>query len=159
DVRRAFEHYAAHHNRGRPFFILGHSQGTNHALRLLSEAIQGTPLERRLVAAYVPGNPTPLSPFADHLTRIPPCVRPEQTDCAAAWGVFGEGYADTAGWETGALYWDARRRYWRLTGGQPLSNINPVTWAADRRSAPASLHRGAVPFGVAASHFTRPLER
>lgn len=159
DVRRAFAHYAAHHNRGRPFFILAHSQGANHALRLLSEAVQGTPLERRLVAAYVPGNPTPRAVFADDLTRIPPCARPDQTGCAAVWGVFGEGHTDFAGWEAANVYWDARRRRWRAPGGQPLSNVNPVTWAADRKSAPAGLHRGAVPFGVAASHFARPLER
>ena len=37
DVRRAFAHYAAHDNQGRPFFLVAHSQGSNHALRLLME--------------------------------------------------------------------------------------------------------------------------
>ncbi len=157
DVRRAFAHYVAHHNHGRPFFILAHSQGANHALRLLSEAVQGTPLERRLVAAYVPGNPTPRSVFTEDLTRIPPCARPEQTGCAAVWGVFGEGHGDFAAWEAANVYWDAPRRRWRAPGGQPLSNVNPVTWTDDRRPAPQGLHRGAVPFGVPATHFTRPV--
>ncbi len=74
DLRRAFAHYAEHDNGGRPFFLVAHSQGSNHGLRLLMEAIQGTPLESRLVAAYLPGMPTPRAVFAQSLTRLPPCA-------------------------------------------------------------------------------------
>ena len=31
DVARAFRHFAAHANHGRPIIIASHSQGTNHA--------------------------------------------------------------------------------------------------------------------------------
>lgn len=157
DVRRAFEYYVDHQNDGRPFFIVGHSQGANHAQRLVSEVIQGTPLERRLVAAYLPGNPVPRSVFADDLTRIPPCVQPAQTGCAAIWGTFGEGYTEFKPWEENNVYWDAPRQRWHAVRGQSLFNVNPVTWTDDVSQAPASLHRGAVPFGVPATHFTRPL--
>ncbi|MNK56608.1 putative Ig domain protein [compost metagenome] len=154
DVRQAFEHYVKHENNGRPFFLVAHSQGSNHALRLLSEAIQGTPLERRLVAAYLPGNPTPRSVFERDLTRIPPCTSPVQTGCVAIWGVFGEGFADFGSWERENVTWEAWNRSWRAPGTRPLVNVNPLTWTDE--DAPASMHRGAVPFGVPATHFTRP---
>lgn len=159
DVRRAFEYYAAHDNGGRPFFLVGHSQGANHAQRLLSEVIQGTPLERLLVAAYLPGQPLPRSVFEDDLTRIPPCRQPAQTGCAAVWGVFGEGgMVDFKAWEENA-YWNTARGHWTTAPGQPLVNVNPVSWSVDEPRTPASRHRGAVPFGVAGSNFTHPRMR
>lgn len=159
DVRRAFEHYLAHDNGGRPFFLVGHSQGANHAQRLLSEVIQGTPAQQRMVAAYLPGQPLPRSVFEDDLTRIPPCTRPAQTGCVAVWGVFGEGGVnDFDAWEENA-YWNAARQRWIAQPGVPMVNINPVSWSVDEPRTPASRHRGAVPFGVAATHFTRPRAR
>jgi hypothetical protein len=150
DVRRAFEYYASHYNGGRPFFLVGHSQGTNHAQRLLTEVIQGTPLERLLVAAYIPGQPVPRSVFRDDLTRIPPCEQPAQTGCAAIWGTFGEeeGQADLAAWQKENGYWNRERQRWTGAEGQPLVSINPVSWSAAEPRTSASLHRGAVPFGT-----------
>ncbi|MCC6947419.1 MAG: DUF3089 domain-containing protein [Bradyrhizobiaceae bacterium] len=157
DVRRAFAYYAEHENQGRPFFLVAHSQGSNYGLRLLMEAIQGTPLQARLVAAYLPGMPTPRSVFAEHLARIPPCATAGQVGCVAIWGVFKDGYRDFGGWEAINVYWDAAARRWRSAKGMPLVNINPVSWRADDVPAPQSLHLGAVPFGVAATHFSRPV--
>lgn len=154
DVRQAFEYYVTQHNAGRPFFLVAHSQGSNHALRLLSEEIQGKPIERRLVAAYLPGNPTPRSVFTDDLTRTPPCTSPDQTGCVAIWGVFGEGFSDFGSWHSENVTWDARRRSWRAPGNASLVNVNPVTWTTG--DSPAALHRGAVPFGVPETHFSRP---
>lgn len=156
DVRRAFEHYATHHNQGRPFFLVGHSQGANHAQRLLSESIQGTPLQKRMVAAYLPGIPLPRSVFDDDLRRIPPCIQAAQTGCAAVWGVFGPGKGNDFGdWEL-AAHWNARQQRWMATPGKPLVNINPVSWSKKYPRTAASAHRGAVPFGVDATHFTQP---
>lgn len=156
DVRRAFEHYAAHDNQGRPFFLVGHSQGANHAQRLLSELVQGTPLQQRLVAAYLPGIPLPRAVFDDDLRRIRPCNAPAQTGCAAVWGVFGKGQGnDLADWEQ-VTHWNARQQRWIPATGQPLVNINPVSWSKKERQTAARAHRGAVPFGAASTHFTQP---
>ncbi len=157
DVRRAFDHYAAHDNRGRPFFLVAHSQGSNHAMRLLIEAIRGTPMAARLVAAYLPGQPTPRAVFAGPLLSIPPCALPDQTGCVAPWGVFAEGTRDFGAWEAINVYWDAGARRWRSAKGMALVNVNPVSWRADDAPVPASQHRGAVPFGVPATHFTAPV--
>lgn len=59
DVERAFEHYVKSYNRGRPFILASHSQGSNHALRLLQQKIIGTPMHKRLVAAYLVGMAIP----------------------------------------------------------------------------------------------------
>jgi len=148
DVLAAFKYYVAHYNGGRPFFLVGHSQGTNHAQRLLSEAIHGTPLEKLLVAAYLPGQPIPRAVFRDDLTRIPPCARPAQTGCVAIWETFGEHTdADLDGWQENG-YWNRARQRWVGASGQPLVNLNPVSWDTRKPSTPARRHRGAVPFGT-----------
>jgi hypothetical protein len=41
DIKKAFQYYLAHWNKGRPFFIASHSQGSQHAVRLISELIEG----------------------------------------------------------------------------------------------------------------------
>jgi hypothetical protein len=53
DVRRAFDAFHARRGPGRPFLLASHSQGSVLAERLLREAISGTPLRDRLVAAAV----------------------------------------------------------------------------------------------------------
>ena len=59
DVSAAFRVFIARHNNGRPFIIASHSQGTAHAIRLLQEEILATPLQDRLVAAYLIGGYVP----------------------------------------------------------------------------------------------------
>ncbi|MCL4765503.1 MAG: DUF3089 domain-containing protein [Hyphomicrobiaceae bacterium] len=157
DVRRAFSFYVEHWNQGRPFFLVAHSQGSNHALRLLMESIQGRPLQSRLVAAYLPGMPTPRTVFTRHLTGIPTCATAEQIGCVAIWGVFAEGYREFGAWEAINVYWDAAARRWRSAVGMPLIGTNPVSWRENGLPVPARLHQGAVPFGVAATHFSRPV--
>lgn len=159
DVRRAFLHYVKYYNGGRPFFIVAHSQGSEHALRLISEEVQGTPVESRMVAAYLPGDPVPRSVFSNNLTRIPPCTYPEQTGCVAVWGTFGEGYDDFTEWESLNIYWDPLRARWRPAYGESLYNVNPVSWLDNKEQTPLNSHRGAVPFGAKATHFTKPVPR
>jgi hypothetical protein len=55
DVARAFRYYIDHENHGRPFIIASHSQGSRLAVELLQSEILGSPLQQRLVAAYVIG--------------------------------------------------------------------------------------------------------
>ncbi len=55
DVRPAFEHYLEHDNGGRSFILASHSQGSDHAMRLLQELIDPGPLREQMVAAYMIG--------------------------------------------------------------------------------------------------------
>ncbi len=157
DLRRAFAHYVEHDNKGRPFFLLAHSQGSNHALRLLIEEVQDTPLQSRLVAAYLPGMPTPQTVLSEHLQEIPPCSDAGQIGCVAIWGTFLEGHPGYGGWEVENVYWDAGTQGWRVPKGMPLVGLNPVSWGAGEPATPAQRHLGAVPFGAAKTHFSRPV--
>jgi len=63
DVKRAFDYYMAHENKGRPIIIASHSQGTVHATRLMKEYFDGKELGKQLVAAYIIGIATPKNKF------------------------------------------------------------------------------------------------
>ena len=55
DVKAAFQYYLAQYNQGRPIIIASHSQGSIMCGMLLKEFFDGTPLQKQLVAAYIPG--------------------------------------------------------------------------------------------------------
>lgn len=144
DVERAFDHYLAH-NPGRPFILAGHSQGALHALTLLERRIAGTPLRRRLVAAYVVGIGVPLGFFGRALGDLPACAAPQDTGCVASWNAFREG-SDVSAY----LARQARRytdRYGPGEGAEPLCT-NPLTFDAARPAATSRASRGAL-LGVA----------
>ena len=73
----------------RPLILAGHSQGALHLTRLLKERVAGTPLAKRIVAAYVVG--WPISRTADlPALGLPECTKPDQTSCILSWQSFGE---------------------------------------------------------------------
>jgi pimeloyl-ACP methyl ester carboxylesterase len=87
DVERAFRYYIEHLNKGRPFILAGHSQGSYQLLRLLRERLtseEDRDVLRRMVAAYLVGLPTQ----AGWLQEIPFCETPTQTGCWCTWNSF-----------------------------------------------------------------------
>lgn len=94
DVRRAFEHYLATWNDGRPIIIAGHSQGSGHAQRLLDDFFEGKPLGDRLVAAYIIGASVWDGRYVRGETGIPRCESASQTHCLVSWRSFAEGGKD-----------------------------------------------------------------
>jgi hypothetical protein len=54
DITSAFDHYMEHHNNGRPFILLGHSQGSSVLLELLKHGMKPKYFEQ-MVAAYLIG--------------------------------------------------------------------------------------------------------
>ena len=128
DVEAAFLHYMEHWNRGRPLFLLAHTQGSQMAVRLLQEHFRDLHLERVLVAAYLVGERIGERTFDD----LPPCASPDQTGCFVTWATVA------AGGET------------RLLTGTPVGPpvcVNPLTWTLDETPAPADRHLGGVPAG------------
>ncbi len=87
DVLLAFETYLKEYNQGRPFIIAAHSQGTNHAITLIHQKIDGTPLQNQLIAAYLIGMPVQKDTFL----YIKPCQFPEETGCTISWRTFKKG--------------------------------------------------------------------
>jgi hypothetical protein len=153
DVARAFRYYIAHENHGRPFIIASHSQGSAHAIRLLQQEILGTPLQQRLVVAYVVGAYV-LSNFG--ILGLPVCDGPLQAGCVVAWNTSQAG-------RTGARVLIDNNTYWwrgaEKNQNQPLAVCtNPLNWRSDG-FAPASRNGGSLPFpkapfpiGAAALH-------
>lgn len=122
DVRAAFDEFIRL-NRGRPFILAGHSQGTLHGIRLLREVETG-PHAAQLVAAYLAGG-TRQSMTSGLLTPL--CSGVRQTGCYVAWSTYGASYE--AGQE-------------ELL--DPYVCVNPVSWHIDG-AAPAEEHKGMVP--------------
>jgi hypothetical protein len=121
DVRAAFQYYLAHYNQGRPFIIASHSQGTDHATRLLHEFFEKDPrLRRQLVAAYLIGFQVKPNEFL----TLKPCADSLATDCFIAYNTSDAG-------KESSLF-------------QPSVAVNPLTWTLDSLLAPASLNRGGV---------------
>jgi hypothetical protein len=140
DVRAAFRYFIAHQNAGRPFIIASHSQGTGHALRLLQEEVIGTPLQARLVVAYLIGGYTPTD-FPK--IGLPICDAPTQTGCIVSYNTSQQG-------RTGAHLITIPKHYWwqgkdKVGNPAPAICVNPLNWR-EQGAAPASANAGAVPF-------------
>ncbi len=128
DVAAAFDYFIQHYSADKPFIIASHSQGTHHALRLLKERIDKTPLRERLVVAYVTGS-TIIGVSEDWLAGlvdIKACQSATQLACINHW--------DTAA-EDGAVI--------PRTGDTLCTN--PLTWETNSARGPADLHSGALP--------------
>jgi len=88
DVRRAFLRFLQSIDRTTGIVIAGHSQGSYHGSRILQEFFDGTPLQARLIAAYLPGYPIP----ADSLIDIPFADREAHVGAVHGWMTFAEGF-------------------------------------------------------------------
>ncbi|MBA4751404.1 MAG: DUF3089 domain-containing protein [Sphingopyxis sp.] len=139
DVARAFRYYVEHHNRGRPFIIASHSQGTGHAVRLLQEAVIDTPLQGRLVAAYTIGAYTP-STFA--ALGLPTCNDARQTGCVLSWNASQEGRGAASILTKDVDFWWQGKR---IKSSAPAICVNPLTWD-QKGTASASANLGSLPF-------------
>ena len=89
DVARAFDAFVEAIPAREPILLAGHSQGALHLSRLLKEKIAGTPVARRIVAAYVVG--WPLS-RADDIPAmgLPACRTADEAGCILSWQSFAE---------------------------------------------------------------------
>ena len=150
DVLRAFDDFIAHRSQGRPFILAGHSQGSLHGMRLLRERIAGTPLARRMVAAYLVGYAIPLD------LKLPdgmgPCRTPTDTGCYLTWNSLGP-EASRLGWQQTSTIWldDA----YRMIAGRPLTCVNPLSWTLDD-TAPASSNLGGLAFAAEGAPLRAP---
>src|SRR5947209_5556796 len=88
DVSAAFEEFLKQ-GGDRPIILAGHSQGALHLERLLREKVAGTPLAKRIVAAYVVG--WPISTVSDlPALGLPGCMAPDQAGCILSWMTFAD---------------------------------------------------------------------
>ena len=118
DAIAAFDYYIEHYNHGRPYILVGHSQGSNVLSNLLSRYMRSHPsVYRRMVVAYVIG----YSVTPQYLARNPHLK-------------FAEGADDT-----GVIVSYNTEAPVLATPNPVLSGIglviNPITWTRDETTA------------------------
>ncbi|MEH3047949.1 DUF3089 domain-containing protein [Sphingomonas adhaesiva] len=139
DVLAAFDAFLAEAGPTRPIILAGHSQGALHLTRLLKDRVAGTPLAKRVVAAYVVGWPVSLVTDIGRM-GLPACTAPDQRGCVLSWQSFAEPADPTL----------IREVYDRSTGfdgrprrGTPMLCTNPLTGTMGG-AAPATANLGTL---------------
>jgi hypothetical protein len=149
DVRAAWRHYLQHHNKGRRFVLVGHSQGTIHLTRLLAEEIEGKPEAGRMLSALLIGYNVEVpvgKTVGGTFKSTPLCTRREQTGCVVSYVSFRADAPPPAGARFGrttrpgmtvACVNPATLRsgyapldsYW-FTGGTVSAGAEPISWSS-----------------------------
>lgn len=91
DVLAAWKDFLAHRNQGRPFVLIGHSQGSIHLLKLLQEEIEGKPEAKRMLSAILLGWPVEVPEgkrTGGSLKSTPLCSRVGERGCVIAYMTF-----------------------------------------------------------------------
>lgn len=90
DVVAAWENYLKRDNGGRGVVLVGHSQGSGVLKALLHNEIEGKPIAKQLIAAYIPGNNVlvPSGKDAGGDLATPLCRSAGQMGCVMAWVSF-----------------------------------------------------------------------
>ncbi len=122
DVKTAFQYYMKKENNGRPIIIAGHSQGALHAIRLLKEFFDGTPLQKQLVCAYIPG----WQIIKEEFENIPVGTKPDQTGCFVGWRSYLKG--------------EMPKKVEPEKGNSIC--VNPLTWNTSTEWVSPALHQG-----------------
>lgn len=121
DIKEAFETYLEKYNNGRPIIIASHSQGTTHTIRLLKEFFDGKPLQKQLIAAYLPG----IAIKKDEFKTIQIMTNPTEIGGFVSWNTFKKGYYP--------------KSYQKWFKGAEVSN--PVDWDGSNESGQSD-HKG-----------------
>ncbi len=124
DVIRAFIHYLAYYNKGRPFIIAGHSQGSKMLIPVL-RYLDAHPTDK-FIAAYVPGWQVSEKDFKS----LKPCKHATDLGCFNVWN---------------SKIWGAQLHEFiepsRYIGSDC---VNPISWKNDEEVASKDLHIGSV---------------
>jgi hypothetical protein len=84
-ARAGFDEYIKRFNHGRPFVLIGHSQGSFVLKQLISDEIDRRPaLRRRMVSALLLGGNVTTKEFK----HVRACSKAGQTGCIVAWSMF-----------------------------------------------------------------------
>jgi hypothetical protein len=94
DILSAWRNYIRTRNNGRPFVLIGHSQGSLHLIQLIAREIENDPaVARRMKLAIISGYNV-LVPegklVGGSFRKTPLCSRPGETGCVIAWVSFRE---------------------------------------------------------------------
>ena len=151
DVRSAWKEYLAKHNKGRPYVLIGHSQGSLMLQQLIANEIEGKPEAKRMKLAIIPGFNLMVPQgklVGGTFKQTPLCSSPGQTGCVLSWVSFRErnvppagaifGVADKPGMTVactnparpGATGWVPLDSYWNARLGLPVPG-GPIKWSTE----------------------------
>ena len=91
DVRDAWNYYLDHDNQGRPFVLIGHSQGSFILAELIRREIDGKPVQSRMLSAILPGTTLSVPRGKDlggAFQHVPVCRSASQTGCVIVFASF-----------------------------------------------------------------------
>lgn len=149
DVAAAWARYATMHNQGRPFVLIGHSQGSAMLQELIRREIEGKPIARQMLRAILPGFNL-LVPQGRRVggtfQSTPLCSSPAETGCAMSWVSYRERNAPPEGamfgWSAqpgmtvactnparpGSTRWERLDSYWNTRLTLPVPG-GPIVWS------------------------------
>jgi len=152
DVLAAWRNYLATKNNGRPFVLIGHSQGSLMIQRLIAEQIENNPaVAARMKLAIIPGFDV-LVPqgrlVGGTFKKTPLCNRVGETGCVMSWTSFRVnnvppdgaifGIAEQPGMTVGcvnparpgATDWVPLDSYWYSRSSLPIPG-GPINWSSE----------------------------
>ena len=149
DVANAWRSYLRNHNQGRPFVLIGHSQGSLMLQQLIRREIEGKPVAARMTRAIIPGYNV-LVPqgkrFGGTFASTPLCASPAERGCVMSWVSFRERNAPPQGaifgWtgqpgmtvgctnpaRPGSQGWEKFDSYWNARANVPAAG-GPIVWS------------------------------
>lgn len=154
DVAAAWRSFIATRSKGRPFVLVGHSQGSLMLQLLIAREIETSPsLLARMRLAIIPGYNVIVPQgrlVGGTFKRAPLCSRPGETGCVMSWVSFRErnapppgaifGFADRPGMTVGcvnparpgATGWAPLDSYWFTRSTLPVAG-GPIVWSSEGR--------------------------
>ena len=154
DVLGAWRTYLARHNNGRPFVLIGHSQGSVMLQELIRQEIEGKPIAAKMRLALLPGYNV-LVPqgklVGGTFKSTPVCSAPGQSGCVLTWVSFRENNAPPEGamfgWapapgmtvactnpaRPGSQRWERLDSYWNARWSLPVPG-GPIRWSTEGAS-------------------------
>ena len=91
DVYEAWNDYLRRDNGGRGVILIGHSQGSGVLKELIARYIEGQPIQRNIIAAYLLGTNLAVpqgQAVGGDLKRMPICTREGQFGCVVTYVTF-----------------------------------------------------------------------
>jgi hypothetical protein len=161
DVAAAWRNYLATKNDGRPFVLVGHSQGSLMLQMLIAREIENDPsVAARMRLAIIPG----FNVFVPQgrlvggtFKKTPLCSRPGETGCVIAYSSFRDknvppdgamfGVAPQPGMTVGCVNparpgstdWVPLDSYWYSRSSQPVPG-GPISWSTEGAPPSPFLH-------------------
>jgi hypothetical protein len=161
DVAASWHNYLATKNNGRPFVLIGHSQGSLLLQQLIAREIETNPaVAARMKIAIIPGFNVIVPQgklVGGTFKKTPLCSRPGETGCVISYVSFREknvppdgamfGVADQPGMTVGCVNparpgsrdWEPLDSYWFSRSSLPVPG-GPIIWSTEG-SPPSSYLR------------------